>query len=720
MNAGPQATARWERLQDPLAESLVQVAGLHGIQVDPDALLHGLPLRDGTLDALALPRAAARAGLACRLVSAPLKRLDSRLFPVILLLRDGQACILHRVEEGTAEIGRPALPGATERLPLEELAREYAGRAVYLRPLVRLEAQAGEIHKRPAGHWFWSVLRDYRGLYRDIFLAAVLINLFALAAPLFLRLVYNRVIPNEALATFWVLAGGVAVIFAFELVVRLLRVVFIDRVAALVDSRISAQLMERVLGMRLEARPRAVGAFAANLQSFEFLRNFITSGSLVTLVDLPFALLFLAVVAWISPWLALPVLGGGLLILAVGWLLQGRLRELTETSYRAAAERNAMLVESLQALDRVKALGAEGRVQSDWERLVAFLARLGVRLRYWTAFLSNGALWIQNMSLLALVAVGVHLVVEHRIGVGGLIAAYMLAGRVLAPLSQLAGLMAQYHQAHTALAALEQVMALPREEEEAAAAAHAPRRLRGGLRFEQVGFRYPEVERDVLSGIDFRLRPGERVAVLGRSGSGKSTLARLAAGHYRPVAGRIFLDEVEQGQIPLARLRRQLALVDQEPRLLRGTLQHNLTLGLGETDPERLAEALAITGIDRWVNRHPDGIRQQVGEGGAFLSGGQRQAVALARALLQDPAILVLDEPTGSFDQASEAAFLERFRPWVEGRTLLLVTHRAALLQLVDRILVLDGGRLVADGPREEILAALRSGSLGSGGGGRA
>ena len=705
--------ARWERLRGPLAECLVQVAAVHGIDIDADRLLHGLPLRDGVLDAVALPRAAARAGLACRMVTTPLDRLDERLFPVILMLASGDACVLHRLTGEEAELSYPALSGTTVVVPVAQLVKDYAGRAVYLRPLVRLDALPSTMGAQRRGHWFWSVIRDYRSLYRDIFLAAVLINLFALATPLFMRLVYNRVLPNEALATFWVLAGGVAVIFLFDLAVRLLRVHFVDRVAALVDTRISARLMERVLQMRLEARPPSVGAFAANLQSFEFLRAFITSGTVVALVDLPFALLFLLVILWVSPLLAIPVLVGGVLILAEGWLLHGKLRKLTETSYRAGAQRNAVLVESLHGLDAIKALGAEGKVQSEWERLVAFLARLGARQRFWTAALVNGALWLQNMSLLMLVAVGIHLVVSQQIGVGGLIAAYMLGGRVLGPLSQVAGLMVQYHQAQTAMDALEQVMDLPHEERESSEANQRdPRSFRGELRFERVSFQYPGVEREVLKEIDFQMEPGERVAVLGRSGSGKSTLGRIAAAQYRPGGGRLFYDGVEQGQLPLFRLRRQIAHVAQQPLLFRGTLHENLTLGLDDVDPERFEEAVHITGIDRWVSRHPDGYRMQVGEGGNKLSGGQRQAVALTRAVLQDPVLLVLDEPTGAMDQAGEAGFIERFREWVKGRTLLLVTHRSSMLTLTDRVLVLDEGRLVADGPRSQVIERLRAGQV--------
>ena len=689
------------------------MAAAHGIKVDLDRLLHGLPLKGGELDAIALQRSAARAGLACRLVAVPLARLDPRLFPVILLTKQNGACVLHRLTQEGGQVSYPALSDAVEEVPLDKLAADYRGRAIYLRPLVKLDAHSDEIHKKRLGHWFWSVIGDYKKLYRDIFLAAVLINLFALATPLFMRIVYNKVIPNGAMATFWVLASGLLVVFLFDLTVRLLQVVFIDRVAALVDTRVSARLMEQVLGMRMEARPKSTGAFATNLYSFEQLRAFITSASLVSLINLPFALLFLAVVTLISPLLAVPLAVGAVLILIHGWLLQGKLRRLTETSYRAGAQRNAMLVESLHGLETLKSLGAEGRVQGEWERLVAFLARIGTQIRFWTASLSNGALWMQNMSLLVLVAVGVHLIQLQAVTVGGLIAAYMLGSRALAPISQAAGLMVQYHHAHTALAALEQVMNLPQEiaggEESLVQEGCA---LRGGLRLEGVSFQYPETERDVLHQLFLKAEPGERIAVLGRSGSGKTTLARLLMAHYRPTSGRIFFDGVDQGALPPPQLRRQIGYVAQEPILFRGSLHYNLTLGLGGVDPDAFQRAVEITGLDEWVSRHPHGYRLEVGEGGKNLSGGQRQAVALTRIVLQDPRMLVLDEPTGAMDQSSEARFLRRFREWVEGRTLVLITHRSALLDLVERVVVLEGGRIVADGPRLEVLDALRKGRI--------
>ncbi len=432
---------------------------------------------------------------------------------------------------------------------------------------------------------------------------------------------------------------------------------------------------------------------------------------MIALVDLPFALFFLAVIAWLGWPLVWPVLIGAAVILVYGFGLQERLRELTETAYRAGAQRNAILVESLEGLDEIKSLRAESHIQSEWERLAAFLARNGARLRWLTATLSNGALWIQNLAVLALLAVGLHLVTLGDLTTGGLIAAYMLASRVLAPISQTAGLMAQYHQADTALEALDKVMATPVERESGQDFIDRGE-LQGEIRVESLGFTYPHQEREALSGVSFQLKPGERVAVLGRMGSGKSTLARLIHGDFQPTEGRILFDGADQAQFDPVVRRRGIGFVSQHPVLFHGSLRHNLTLGNPHADDETLLTAAHVAGLDEWVNRHPRGFHMEVGERGAFLSGGQRQAVAIARALVHDPKIMILDEPTSAMDQQSEARLIQRLGAWLQGRTLILITHRQALLQLVDRILVVDGGRLVIDGPRDAVLTALREGKL--------
>ncbi len=698
---------------DPLGEGLRIIASAHGRRVSLDALTAGLPLEGGRLPPSVVPRAAARAGLACRLVKAPLEKLDPHLFPVLILTRDGDAWVLHDIDSSTgqARVSRRPLLETPVDLPVETVREAYAGRAFYLRPLVRFDARTPEVRKLRHRHWFWGVIAENRRLYRDVLWAAFLVNLFALALPLFLRILYNRILPNQAVETFWVLASGLAVVFIFDLVVRLLRVRFVDLAAARADTRISAHIMERVLGMRLEHRPRSVGAFAANLQSFEFLRSFITSGTVIVLVDLPFALFFLGVIAWLGWPLVWPVLVGAVVILVYGFGLQERLRALTETAYRAGAQRNAILVESLEGLEDIKSLRAEPRVQSEWERLAAFLARNGVRLRWLTATLSNGALWIQNMAVLGLLAVGLHLITLGELTTGGLIAAYLLASRVLSPISQTAGLMAQYHHASTALEALDKVMATPVEREPGQDFIDRGE-LQGDIRVEALGFSYPDEEQEVLSGVGFHLKPGERVAVLGRMGSGKSTLARLIHGDYQPTSGRILFDGADQAQFDPVVRRRGIGFVPQHPVLFHGSLRRNLTLGNPQADDETLLTAARITGLDEWVNRHPRGFHMEVGERGSFLSGGQRQSVAIARVLVHDPRILILDEPTSAMDQQTEAKLIRRLDAWLSGRTLILITHRQALLQLVDRILVLHGGRVLIDGPREAVLTALREGEL--------
>jgi ATP-binding cassette subfamily C protein LapB len=469
--------------------------------------------------------------------------------------------------------------------------------------------------------------------------------------------------------------------------------------------------MERVLGMRLESRPESVGSFAANLRGFEQVRDFIASGTVTALIDLPFALLFLAVMAWISPWLAIPVVVAFAIIAVAGWLLQARLHELAESTYRAGAQRNATLVESLTGIETIKAHGAEGLIQARWERANGFLAATGVRMRA----LSNRALYgtagIGQAVTLAVIVIGVYLIAERQLTMGALIAASMLAARALAPAGQIVGLLMQYQGARTALEALEKVMAEPVERAEGETRVQRPQ-LRGDIEFRNVRFAYPNRRDHALDGVSFRIAAGEKVALIGRVGSGKSTIERLILGLYQPLEGAVLIDGIDLRQLDPADLRRNIGCVSQDVTLFYGTLRDNIAFGVPNADDSAVVAAAEVAGMTEWVNRHPRGYDLPVGERGESLSGGQRQSVGIARAVLHHAPILLLDEPTSAMDFSTEAQITQRLTRFAEGRTVVLVTHRTSLLSMVERVIVIDGGKVVADGPRERIMEALQSGRI--------
>jgi len=470
--------------------------------------------------------------------------------------------------------------------------------------------------------------------------------------------------------------------------------------------------MERVMGMRLEYRPISIGAFAANLRSFEVVRDFITSASLTALIDLPFTLLFVAALFWISPWLTLPVLAGLVLVMLFSLISQRRMRGLTEQLYNAGAQRSSVLIESLAGLETLKAMSAEGRMQRNWEQCSAQVARLGVKLRMQSAFTVHFVLWAQQLVTVSTIVLGVYLIAGGELSLGGLIAASMLTSRAMAPFGQASALLTQYHNARTALQSLDKVMGQPMERSEARALV-ALSRLRGEIEFRQVSFCYPNTEEKSLKSLSFHIQPGEKVAILGRIGSGKSTLQKLMMGLYRPASGSVLMDGMDLRQLDLSAMRKLVGYVPQEPELFFGTLRENLTLGDHHVDDEQILEAVERAQLTELVNQHPHGLQMQVGERGALLSGGQRKAVVLARALLHKPSVLLFDEATGSMDHTAEAGIKAHLERFVRNRTLVLVTHRTALLKLVDRIIVIDQGQIVADGPRDRVMEALRKGRIG-------
>jgi len=705
---------------DPLLDSLVEICRLHGQGASRASLSAGLPLVGGRLNLELAERAAARAGMAARLQRLALDRIDAAALPAILVLAGDEACVLTGFDaKGDAQVLLPATGQGAVTLARADLAARYAGVALFVRPQFRLDSRAQGARPTRRGHWFWSALGAQRFVYRDVLAAAALVNLFALAFPIFSMNVYDRVVPNHAVETLWALALGIALVLCADWWMRSLRSRFVDEASARIDVQLSATLMERVLGIRLEHRPESVGSFASNLRGFEQVRDFIASTTVTTLIDLPFALLFVGVLFVLSPWLALPVIAAFVLIVIAGWVLQHRLHQLSETTWQASAQRNATLIESLTGLETIKAQGAEGVIQAKWERANVFLARTQVRMRALSASASYGAGWLTQMTSVAVIVIGVYLISERQLTMGALIAAGMLSGRALAPAGMVVGLLMQYQGARTALASLNQVMDQPVERpaaNEGAAPFIQRREFKGEVELRGVKFAYPgrsgEMVANALDGVSFKVAPGEHVALIGRVGSGKSTIQRLVMGLYQPTEGAVLIDGIDARQLDPADLRRNAACVAQDVLLFHGSLRENIAFGLPHADDAAVVAAAEIAGLAEFVARHPRGFDLPVGERGELLSGGQRQAVGIARAVLHGSPILLLDEPTSAMDFSTEAQITQRLAAYAQGKTVLLVTHRTSLLSLVQRVIVIDHGRVVADGPRDRIMEALQSGRI--------
>jgi ATP-binding cassette subfamily C protein LapB len=688
------------------------LARLNGLASSENALIAGLPLQEGRLTPALFERAAQRIGMAARVARRPLERLDKLVTPAVLLLEDQRACVLlEPIRDGQALVVLPENPDGHVQLAAAELAEQYTGYALLVSPRHRYDVRTPAVKKAAEGHWFWGVIRESWRIYRDVLLASVLVNSFALAGPLFIMNVYDRVVPNQALETLWVLAGGVLLVYLFDFLLRTLRGRFVDQAGARSDLKLSSALFERVLGLRMDSRPVSVGAFANNLREFESIRDFFTSLTLTALVDLPFALLFLLVVWLVAGPLVLVPLAAIPLLVGYGLFIQPRIRRAAEHSMRAGAQKNAALVEGLLEAETVKTLSVEGRLQQQLESAAAEGAKWGAEGRMWGLSATNVATLVQQLASVGVVVAGVYLIAAGELSLGALIAAVILSGRSLVPLAQLAGLMTRFHHASTALETLNQVMAMPVERPAGKVFVTRPV-LHGELEFDHVSFRYPNQEVPALRDASFRIAAGERVAVIGRVGSGKTTINRLVAGLYQAGQGAVRVDGVDIRQIDPADLRRNVAYVSQDSQLLFGSVRDNLVMGVPGAEDEQILRAAELAGVARFVNQHPLGFDMPVGEHGSMLSGGQRQALALARALVLDPPVLLLDEPTGSMDNSSEEHIKRSLAEVVPGKTLVLITHRASLLSLVDRVIVLDDGRVVADGPRDQVLDALRAGRI--------
>lgn len=699
---------------DPLLECLLMLCKTHQISTTRDALVAGLPLRDTKLTPSLIKRAAARAHLTTKVTKLDLAKTPQEYLPVMLLLANESACVLLGFDDGRTQ-ARVLLPEVGEAeiwMPMAELEARYEGHAVIVKPKFRFDDRAPDVGKVKLKHWFWGTIAANNKIYRDVMLAAFLINMFALAMPLFSMNVYDRIVPNKSVETLWMLSFAVFVIVGGDFILRTIRGYFLDWASKRVDVKLSASIMERVLGVRMENRPQSAGSFASNLRSFETVRDFITSATITTFIDIPFALIFIIVIGWIGWLMMLPVIIGGIIMLVYALSVQTKMHELSETMYRAGAMRNATLIESLVGLETIKSLGIESVMQTKWERSTAYLAEVSGKLKLLSSSISNGSMGIQQVISLAMLLLGVYLVMKGELTMGGLIACNMLSGRALAPISQAAGLLTQYHNASTSLTSLETIMNNPVERPEDGTFL-SRRVFAGDVEFREVSFNYPNSELAALKNVSFKIKAGEHVAILGRMGSGKTTIHKMLLGLYQPTSGSVLVDGVDIRQLDPAELRRNIGYIQQDTQLFYGSMRDNITIAAPHIDDASIIHAAKVGGIDEFINMHPSGYDMSVGERGETLSGGQKQGVGIARAIVNNPPIMLLDEPTSAMDHSGEELVKQRLKEVMVGKTVMLVSHRSSLFDLVDRIIVIDSGRIMADGKKDMIIEALRAGKIG-------
>jgi ATP-binding cassette subfamily C protein LapB len=700
--------AQAERPDSAILRAGVALAKVAGRPVSPIQVRHHMGDRQ---DTESLSRALRSIGLSARIGRArKLQSISPKRLPCLLELGGGKACVLLRfITRDRLQVWRPET-GHAEVVDDAVLAKDFTGRIL----TISGAGEAGSRFELAAAAsrrgWFWQTLRTFWPVYGHVVVVSFLINCFAVAIPLFVMNVYDRVVPNQAMASLWALAIGVILALCFDFLFRNLRGYFIDHAGRTADSVIGSRLMGQLLSLRLKERLGQIGTFANSLREYENVRDFFSSSTISVLVDFPFILLFILVIYMISGPLAFVALTAVPLVLLFSLLLRLPMRHLTERALQDAGTQHGIIVEATAGLETVKASAAESLFMDRWDRAIARSSENQRRLRLFYTLSTAFTTFSVQMCTVVIIVWGVHLIKDNQATVGSLVAATILTSRALGPLGMMSNMLMRLQQSLSSLKRLNAFMNL--EFEDYGAGRLSSILEEGGIEMRQVAFSYPGQKRPALNGISCRIRPGEKVAVLGRIGSGKSTVARLMVGLYQPDEGSISLNGIDLEQYNPSDLRRYVGYVGQENFLFTGSVRENIGIGAPLADEEAIHRAADISGVSEFVRQFPDGYETPVGERGASLSGGQRQTIALARALVLDPSILILDEPTSQMDQGSEARLRERLTDYCRDKTLIIITHRTSLLSMVNRLIVVDAGRIVADGPKDQVLQALNQGKV--------
>ncbi|MEL6735476.1 MAG: type I secretion system permease/ATPase [Pseudomonadota bacterium] len=690
----------------PLLQAVEVIARHHNLPFSQASALTGLPLGESGLGITHLEAAFANVGLAARVVKKRASEVPLIVCPFLVVFKGGDIGIVHGKRGMTGKYLLEMAGHAGRRaVTAKALDAETMPYAVYASPAVDTFSEGEEGRELARGHWLWSTVRRFWGAWSQVVLVALFVNLLALALPIFVMNVYDRVIPYNAIPTLWALAAGVALALGFDFLLRMLRATIIDNAGRRIDMRVSSDIYNHVLDARMDQRPHSAGDIASSVREFENVRDFFTSASLTSAIDLVFVGLFLAVL-WIivGPLVLVPLIAVPVVLLAT-ILIQIPLAKSVKKGLVSNHHRHSVLVESLVGVETVKTTSSEGAFQRRWDAAVADTVRATSSSRFWSSLSMFFSMFVQQSVSVVIIVWGVYLVAAGDISVGALIASNILAGRVLAPLGGIAMTLTRSQQSFSALAGLNKLMALPRDHDLSTRRAGEITSAR--LEFRDVGFTYPGTDHSVLKAMNLTITPGERVGIVGRVGSGKSTVGKLLCGLYETTDGGILLDDVDVKHCNRADLRRAVGFVSQSPDLFSGTLRENICFN-GAVSAEKFEEACFVSGVAVFAQSHPLGYEMPVGERGAFLSGGQKQAVALARALILQPRILFLDEPSAAMDTTTEAALVRNLKAHKSKlHTFIVATHRTSLLDLVDRIIVLDKGAVVHDGPRDQVLRAM-------------
>ena len=707
--------------QNDLLDCLVLYTKLYHKPFSAESLTAGLP-QDGASGMVELfslnnskslfSRAAARAGLKSKLVQKDLDEIPKLVLPIILVLKNKRACILVDVDRDIdqASIILPQSEGEVHKISYNELKKNYLGYAFYIKKKIEpTEAENKILKKDKSQHWFWDTLKLSFPIYKDVIIASLLINIFMIFGPLFTMNVYDRVVPNDAFDTLWVLATGIGVMYVLDMIMKFTRSYFLELASKKNDIIMSSKIFEKVLDIKMSAKPKSVGSFANNIKEFDHLKNFFTTSTMVAFIDIPFSVIFLSIVYFLGGNIVFIPITIMTIVTTYVLLVRKPLYKSIEETNEASAHKNSILIESLVNLETIKTMNYHGRIQWHWEEAVGDIANKSVKTKILSSSIPVITQFFVQLNTILVVIYGVYQISDKVMTMGALIAINMLSQRAIAPLSQITSLLSSLEQTKVSYNTLQNIMELPTEREDGKKFVERPP-FSGKIEFKNVSFTYPGEDKPALKNVTFTINPKEKVAIIGKIGSGKSTIVKLLLGLYEPTEGDIFIDGIDIKQINPADLRKNISYVAQDITLFRGTLKENLVIRAPHADDEDILKASKIACVNEFVDIHPLGYEMQVGEGGSGLSGGQRQCVSIARAFLVDSPIIIFDEPTSMMDMYLERRVMANVSKEANDKTLILVTHKYSLLDTlnVNRVILMYNGKKVMDGTKEAIMKKIR------------
>jgi len=705
---------------DSLLECLVLFTKLYHKPYSAEALTAGLPIEPGAEapelfsinNAKGLfSRAAEKAGLKSSLVRRPLSQISPLQLPMIVLLSNQSACILDRYSEDGSQVKiiMPAEEAVEQWVDIDVLADEYIGYGFMIKKAFEYADENSRTLHLNQKHWFWSTIKLSAGVYKDVLYASLLINLFVLASPLFTMNVYDRVVPNNAIETLWVFAIGVSIIYIIDTFLKFTRTYLLESAAKKSDIIMSSIIFEKVLDLKMAHHPASVGSFSSNLKDFDSIRSFLTNATMAAVIDLPFAVIFLAVIGYIGGTIVVIPIITMFLILMYALIIKKPLRESIESTHEASAKKSSILIETLNNIETLKTLGTLNQVQWKWEESTGEIAAKSLKSRLMSASIPTITQLFIQLNTVMIIVYGVYLIQEFELSMGGLIAIVILTSRTLAPMGQVAALLTNYEDTKTSYETLNEIISQPSERPAGKKFVERPD-FSGQIEFVDVSFSYPNTDVPALKNVSFIIKPGEHVAIIGRIGSGKSTIQKLILGLYEPDSGQILIDGIDIKQIDPADLRKHMGYVSQDIMLFRGTVKDNITYRATHASDAQMIRAANISGASEFIKKHPKGYEMPIGERGLGLSGGQRQSIGIARAFLLNAPIMLMDEPSNAMDQITEAQLLDSLAVNLKGSTSILVTQKMTLLRIVERVIVINEGKIFIDAPKKEALKQLQGG----------